>query len=237
MKARCYFICIALIFATFGLSAQDGRIHAIMLEPVFNQDMIFDADSCTISFSYSESGGALYVKVFNKTKKRAYIEWENARIDNSRVVFGDDSRLTMGNAKADESIPSNSNSISRHILSESWVGSEYIINLIASNRVKERGGSELEVILPIRFGDTEPIDYKFRLSVYYYNPVDCSQITIGMKAKDVRKLLGKPDYIDIHQLMGTSHTQADWYYASNAIIYIDKGVVEKITSIKKQYIE
>lgn len=197
---------------------------------------MFEDDSCSIKFDYSENTGAIYVIVHNKTGKRAYIEWENARLDGARVVFGDDRRITMGIAKADEAIPAKSSSINRFILSEGWIGSDTIDNPVNPAIVRGRGGKELSVVIPVRFSDSEAIDYQFRFAIYSYNPVDIDQITIGMKAKDVKKILGKPDDMWIDP-WGTANTKADWYYAGNAVIRIRKGVVESMESLKRPYLD
>lgn len=223
-------LCMASLFG------QERPINKLMLSPIRSEELKFEDDSCKISFDYRESHGMLYVQVYNKTGKRAYIEWENARLDGSRVVFGDDRRITMGNAKADEAIPAKSASISRDILAEGWVGSETIANPISPSKVRGRGGAELGVVIPVRFGEGETIDYQFRIAIYSYNPVDVEQITVGMKAKDVKKLLGKPDDMWVDP-WGTASTKADWYYAGNAVIRIRKGVVDSIDSLKRPYMD
>lgn len=230
------------VVVSVALNAQTRPIHTLMLEPVVNEDMSFESDSCKISFSYNETYGLLDVVVYNKTGKRAYIEWENARINSERVVFGDDMRITMKSPKSDEAIPSKNSSIRRSILTERWLdsvnmGSQVLdSNPISRHNLFGRGGSELNVIIPVRFGESEAVDYQFKLSIYTLNPADCSQISVGMKAKDVKKLLGKPDdmYVDP---WGTANTKAVWYYSSNAIINIDKGVVSEIKLIKRPYMK
>ena len=218
------------------LLGQDRPIHTLMLSPVLSEELKFEDDSCAISFDYRESRGIIYLQVYNKTGKRAYIEWENARLDGARIVFGDDRRITMGNPKADEAIPAKSFSISRDIISESWVGKETIENPVSPSKVRGRGGKELMATIPIRFGDGETIDYQFRFSIWSYNPVDVKQITVGMKAKDVKKILGKPDDYWVDP-WGTLNSNADWYYAGNAVIRMRKGVVDEIVNLKKAYMD
>ena len=224
------------VFGVFTLFGQDWPIHTLMLSPVRSEELKFEDDSCRISFDYRESRGVIYLQVYNKTGKRAYIEWENARLDGSRIVFGDDRRITMGTPKADESIPAKSASISRDIISEGWVGSDFIDNPVSPSKVRGRGGKELSATIPIRFSDGETIDYQFRFSIWSYNPVDVGQIAECMKAKDVKKILGKPDDMWVDP-WGTANTKADWYYAGNAIIRIRKGVVEEIVNLKRPYME
>ena len=66
----------------------------------------------------------LKVEIENKAEERIYIEWENARFDNSKVVFDDDTRLSMKNEKANEVVVANSKTHKNitgknHILSNS----------------------------------------------------------------------------------------------------------------------
>lgn len=232
------FLCLvaASVFCLTTVFGQERPIHKLMLSPIRSEELKFEDDSCKISFDYRESNGAIYVQVYNKTGKRAYIEWENARLDGSRIVFGDDRRITMGNAKADEAIPANNSSINRDILAEAWVGSDYISNPVSPAKVKGRGGQDLNIIIPVRFGEGETIDYQFRVAIFSYNPVDIEQISVGMKAKEVKAILGKPDDMWVDP-WGTANTKADWYYAGNAVIRIRKGVVDAIDSLKRPYMD
>ena len=228
MKKLLLLVC-AITFAA-GMFAQDGKVHKVMVEPVFQKDNLFYVtDSLEVNFYYFGSLGELNVQVKNKTKDRLYIEWENARFADSRIVFGDDSRLSMRNPKADEMVSSNSTSIHRRIIPERWVKSDYIINLIEESDIREEGGYECEIIIPIRYGEGKTVDYKFLIHIYYLNPVDCSGIEVGMKGKDVKKLIGAPD--SIFKLFGVQ----TWYYASNVTLEVEGGVVTKITDMKKPY--
>lgn len=235
MKKFMFLVTVSMLFAT-SLFGQERPINKLMLSPIRSEELAFEDDLCRIRFDYRESNGMIYVQVFNKTGKRAYIEWENARLDGARVVFGDDRRINMGNAKADEAIPAKSASINRDILSERWVGAETISNPVSPAIVRGRGGNELTAVIPVRFGEGETIDYQFRFAIFSYNPVDVGQIAEGMKAKDVRKILGKPDDMWVDP-WGTANTKADWYYAGNAVIRIRKGVVDAIDSLKRPYMD
>lgn len=235
MKKFLLFVALSVLCVT-SLFGQERPIQKCMLSPVYSEELRFEDDSCSISFDYREGSGTIFVTIFNKTGKRAYIEWENARLDGARIVFGEDRRINMGNAKADEAIPAKSVSISRNILSEGWVGSDLIVNPVSPTAVRGRGGAELTAVIPIRFGEGEPIDYQFRFAIYSYNPVDVEQIAVGAKAKDVKRILGKPDDMWIDP-WGTANTNADWYYAGNAIVRIRKGIVAEVVSIKKSYME
>ena len=195
-----------------------------MLEPIQSDNMVFDSDSCKISFFYI--GNDLQVLVTNHTSKRAFIEWENARLDFNRVVFGDDTRLTMRNAKADESIPANSSSIMRIIMSEGWVDSYHPISIYNLRKLKQSQGEDLEVVIPVRFGDREAIDFRFRLGFYYHNPVDSEQVVVGMKERQARKILGAPDDFEVNK------GKVTLYYATNIIVRLERGVVTEVERLR-----
>lgn len=230
------FVLLALIASLMPIvaTAQNSTIHTVMVEPVKSDKMELSDDSCVISFRYSENSGTLYFSLYNKTENRVYIEWENARFDYSRIVFGDDTRLSMRSPKADEAVPSKSMSMMKDIISEAWVGDSFINNPLKPEKVRGRGGNECHIVIPVRFADGNTIDYKFVLGIYHYNPVDCSQIKEGMKASQVKKIAGKPDDMDVDP-WGTANTKAVWYYAGNKAITIDKGVVTAIRNLHRDY--
>lgn len=111
-------------------------------------------------------------QVENGTDERVFIEWENARIENSRVIFGDDSRITMGNPKVDEVISPHSRSISRKITGATYIKSSWISELYNSKRLKENLGSKstTDVKIPIRFADGSVEEYELEFIVWYEMP-------------------------------------------------------------------
>lgn len=224
---------VSLIFTLLAVSilsfAQGGDIQALLVKPIMSDELTFSTDSIEVKFFYWKTDGELRIKIQNKTKERIYIEWENARFDNSRIVFGSDSRLSMKNPKADELIHANSISHAKTIMPEGWVSSDYVITLIDESRVMKKGGHECDIILPVRFSSGEVIDYTFLIHIYHFNPVDCSDIKLGMKPKEVRAIAGTPD--NIFKLNGWQ----EWTYASNVVIKFEGGVVTKIEDMKKPY--
>ncbi|MBR3496311.1 MAG: hypothetical protein IKH37_06235 [Prevotella sp.] len=110
--------------------------------------------------------------VKNNTDERIFIEWENARVTNSRVIFGDDRRISMGNPKADEAVSAHGSSISREITGETYIGSNYVLPLFRPKKLKKNIGSKDYVffMIPIRYGDNTVEEFELELTVWYELP-------------------------------------------------------------------
>ena len=109
----------------------------------------------------------IYVK--NNTKERIYIEWENARCNSGRIVFSDDRRITMNNAKQDESVSAYSYSLTREITSQSRVMDDYLIPLYKREDLIKGETSKVYLLIPIRFSDGTVVDYHVNLT-YKWTP-------------------------------------------------------------------
>lgn len=117
---------------------------------------------CTAS-SYDETFLTIYL--LNCTNDRIYIEWENARCDGGKVVFGDDRRITMNNPKADEAVSSLSMSLRRGITSADRIGSDYILPLFRVKLLKEGLSDNVTLKIPIRFTDGSVEEYTFNVKL------------------------------------------------------------------------
>ena len=117
---------------------------------------------CSAS-SYDETFLTIYL--VNCTNDRIYIEWENARCDNGKVVFGDDRRITMNNPKADEAVSSLSMSLRRGVTSADRIGSDYILPLFRIKLLKEGFSDNVTLKIPIRFMDGSVEEYTFNVKL------------------------------------------------------------------------
>lgn len=117
---------------------------------------------CSAS-SYDETFLTIYL--VNCTNDRIYIEWENARCDNGKVVFGDDRRITMNNPKADEAVSSLSMSLRRGVTSADRIGSDYILPLFRIKLMKEGFSDNVTLKIPIRFMDGSVEEYTFNVKL------------------------------------------------------------------------
>ena len=118
-----------------------------MKEPVKTETCFFEDWSINVSFEWSEYknyGVTVYIK--NITDSRICVEWENARIDDEQICFGNDNSFTYRDKKPDEVVHSGSQC-------------KRISNI---NEYSGSGGRDF--IIPIRIGD-EVTDYKFTLEV------------------------------------------------------------------------
>ena len=111
----------------------------------------------------------------NATDERIFIEWENARMNGDKVIFGDDTRLTMRNPKADEAVSPHGNSIIRKIASISQIHPDitYALFPASVDKVlkKELGKKgSVEVKIPVRFADNHIEEYILIYSRWYEMP-------------------------------------------------------------------
>lgn len=115
--------------------------------------------------AYSEN--FLTVYLWNNTSERIYIEWENARCEYGKVIFGDDRRITMNNAKADEAISPHSQSLKRDVTSMDKVGSDYISPLFRTSNLKQGIDENINLKIPVRFADGKVEEYCFNIRLYW----------------------------------------------------------------------
>ena len=122
------------------------------------QAVEFSARYC-ISNSFVE-----FFKVYNNTNERIYIEWENARCNHGKVIFSDDRRINMNNAKQDEAISPHSFSLSRDITSKNYVMDDYLIPLFHKKDLKAGEVRKVYLLIPIRFSDGTITEYHVTLT-------------------------------------------------------------------------
>lgn len=176
--------------------------NACLISPYYSELHAYENDSVSVVFNFSRY--FIEVEVFNKTDNRIYIEWENARLDDSKVVFDDDRPITMGLKKEEEVVASRRSSESRKITKKSKFIGDTLYELI---NLKKYESIDFDVLLPIRFGD-KSVDYQFKLCVYKYNKEQVDSIfeitkieysnyrkvKKGMSYEDVIKIMGNPKH-------------------------------------------
>lgn len=110
--------------------------------------------------------------VRNGTDERIYIEWENSRLDGSRIVFGDDSRLSMGNPKADEAVSAHESSVYRSITGEKKIGSNYQSPLYYERDLKKNIGTKdtTSIKISIRYMDGTIEEFRLEYTAWYEMP-------------------------------------------------------------------
>lgn len=208
-------LCISTI--TF---AKNGKIFCEITYPknLIDNEKYEDKEN-NVEFNFTASGdGTINFHLYNSSDKRVYIEWENAKFQGSRVVFGDDTRLTMGRAKADEVVMSYSFSEFRTIYPQRYVLNDYIMPLYDSSELRKDGTKAYcTVIIPIRFENGKIIDYKISFNVFYKSIVDYSGLRIGMKKGEVKVIMDKPDQIT------QEGSQLIWIYTNNVRLIFESN--------------
>ncbi len=118
-----------------------------------------------ISSAYDESFLTIYL--WNNTNERVFIEWENARCQSGKVVFGDDRRITMTNTKADEAVSANSRSLTRDITSADNILSDDVIPLFRTKYLQDGIDKYVKIKIPVRFADGTVEEYDFYVRLYW----------------------------------------------------------------------
>lgn len=111
----------------------------------------------------------------NNTDERVFIEWENSRLRGDKIVFGDDSRASMRNPKADEAVSPHSSSIVRDIASIGQIRNDLVVALFPGSvdkELKKEIGKKgtVEVKISVRFMDNHIEEYVLVYSVWYEMP-------------------------------------------------------------------
>ena len=121
-----------------------------------------------VCFDYNKWVTNFQIK--NGNDERISIEWENARFANYKVVFGDDSKLTMRNPKVDEVVTANGVSIKRNITGLDCVDSSSLVFfLFPYNDLKKNIGTTAskDILIPVKYSDNSVEDILLRLTVWY----------------------------------------------------------------------
>lgn len=168
IKALCLLSVAALSFNSCALLLGTGGSSGSVKEEVtlisnHSEERKKSVELKCSASSYDETFLTIYL--VNCTNDRIYIEWENARCDNGKVVFGDDRRITMNNPKADEAVSSLSMSLRRGVTSADRIGSDYNLPLFRIKLLKEGLSDNVTLKIPIRFMDGSVEEYTFNVKL------------------------------------------------------------------------
>lgn len=156
------FLIFAFLLMPLAINARGYKL--IMKEPVQREDCVYNDWSVVISFEWSEyKNYGITVNIKNESDSRIYVEWENARIEDEPICFGNDNSFTYRDRKADEVVHAGS-TCKRFIArqSEMEIDGRELFYTKYVNAYGEAGCRDF--IIPIRIGD-EVRDYKFKLTV------------------------------------------------------------------------
>lgn len=164
------------------------------------RDSIIDVTFDLLSEPYRRFS-TIGIKLKNKTGGRLYIEWENARLDNRKVVFGHDYIYKQNDIKADECVIHGEESEFMYLFYRDGSSIENDNFLYKHSW----GTKDLNLILPIRIKEKE-LDYKFTIRFSEYDKMEVDSMTVlrehmyslskkikrGFTREQVEDILGKP---------------------------------------------
>ena len=217
MKRHILTLVFILLSCCLGAHNTSNVARIRVLSPIWNDSPSFEDECLRIHF-YLDISEILGITITNKTTDRFYIEWENARYFGGKIVFGNDSKISMMNPKADEMVAGNGGMSTSHggVLCQDWISQSNIQNPYLKN-VDQKA----TLLIPIRFNDGHTKDYFIEIEVRHVNTSDTASLQGGMTQKQVKKIAGEPDKIV------DENTITKWYYNHNCIVsFENKKVVE-----------
>lgn len=209
MKKYYLFILFSFLICCLPTKSQNRKdlykeVKIKLLEPYESSELKFSDNKVDIDFFPIYKSDGYYfmgVTINNKTEQRIYIEWENARISGSKVVFDDDRELFINNKKSDEVVVSGEKSEYRSILPKDNVG-DYGLHALFSDDSK--GFRNIPIILPIRYNNNDVVDYKFIIQFSKYNEKEIDSLFAEkVKYSNLSKSIKKKMTIEqVKEIMG-----------------------------------
>lgn len=161
-----------LLIANVAFGKNKWGIETVFMEPVQTPNYSYTTDSLTFevfpSFYSNGKEGSIYFDVLNNTANRIYIEWENARLEDSRTVFSNERMFEIDRPKQDESVISGEQSISKELIPERYVFPNRPLGPLWDKSLLEKGYNQTaSLIVPIRKEGQKTKDYKFKIKFVY----------------------------------------------------------------------
>lgn len=170
MKYKLLFLLLFIV--NMAYSKDRWSVETIFIEPVETNNYAYTVDSLTFeilpSFYGGGNKGAIYFDVLNNSSNRIYIEWENARLEDSQIVFSDDRMLEINKPKQEEVVMSGEQSISKELIPRRYVFSNSPIGPLWEKSLLKKGYNQTaSLIIPIRKANKKTKDYKFKIKFVY----------------------------------------------------------------------
>ena len=158
------FIFLFALLASMSFAKKPKNIRLVMVSPISSETPVYENDSIRFEFEWRDyKNYGIYIKIINSKTSRIYVEWENARVQNERLCFGDDNIITYKQKREDEVI--HASSYSRKFVGRKSDFTGRDTQIFPMSKVKETGESECrEIILPIKHED-KTTDYRFALKI------------------------------------------------------------------------
>ena len=202
------------------ISEFNEKVKYSLTKPYESSDLYFSDDKIGVDFFPIKDYDGIYfigITVKNNTANRIYIEWENARINGSKVVFSDDSRLLMSNVKSDEVVVSGEKSETKKIMPKDNVHDNHLLALFRYNNDRS---IDIPIILPIRY-DNNIVDYKFSINLSKYSEAEIdSMYNKRLKYHKLSKTIKKGMTIDqVVSIMGSEEKELEITDIDQVLIY------------------
>lgn len=150
-----------LLLAPVTMAAKGIKIMVKASDAVVEQ---YTDSVLSIKFRAEYTQSFIIAEITNNTEGRIEIEWENAKFESERIIFSDDSPLTMNNKKENEVIYGG-DKLKKTFTSKKFY-SERLLEVfsIYSKKTIKKNGGELKrtLILPV-IHNGETTDYRFEL--------------------------------------------------------------------------
>lgn len=210
-----FFFLLLTIFFSINLSSKEKLSLSLRVLYPYTEDISNEYEDSIVKLYFDVSEKALYLKIYNKTKNRMYLEWENFRIDDSAIAFDTDRRLKMDEPKSDEVIFPNNSSTHNYLIPKKAIDDSSIGDWWDIDKIKKIGEQFSRIIVPIRLNDKN-IDYVFHIGVACVADGQRSKVNIpttdaiesiteGMKYEDVISSIGYPFYFTKHEKTLIAH--------------------------------
>lgn len=212
---------LVLFFISVSLSAKPkGYLSARIISPkVEGQTNKYEDD--TIKVSFFPHRNYLEIEIFNKTKERIYIEWENARIGNSAVAFGTDIKIKIDEPKANEVVYPESYSIRTELFPKNNIDSKVWMDI---DEIQKKGEKFCNIILPVIIGEKTK-DYIFKIGIA--SVIDGVRSKISIPTKD--------DLLQIKEGMTFDQVSSKIGYAYDYICGEDTIVARYLNGAEVRY--
>lgn len=172
---------------------------------VYNDDLI----KATFVFEYLGMLGLNYLilDVLNKTDDRIYIEWENVRLNKSKIKFVLDSKHKNDLRKEDECILGGESSGYKFIDNDFTPSQQNAVN--KELYLRKRGDTELQLRLPIRYGDkTKDYKFVFNFTKYSEQEIDSLFNLYNETTKKIKLLKKDMKRDEIETVMGKAISES-----------------------------
>lgn len=166
-----FLLLLALLVPMLALTAEAKKPKGEIVMEVISQTVNgqpFETDS--VLSVYMSKCADTFISLYptNRSNEKINIEWDGARFNGAKLVFGTDSRLTLNSHKEDEAIYAGQSGLMRDVTSEYKVGQYGMYPIYNKKDLEKKGLSEtVTITIPVRMKDDSIRLYKYTLKYYF----------------------------------------------------------------------